>query len=64
MTTASTLTVDFREGAADGDIILSVRLPKDETIVIDIPFLADNGLYIDAEAATTIVTVFHGAPGA
>jgi len=60
----SATTIDFRESSASGDIILTLIVPDDETVVMDIPFIADNGLYIDAEASTDIVTVFHGAPGA
>jgi len=63
-TAGAAVTVDFRESSASGDIILTVLVPDDETVVIDIPFLADNGLYIVKEASTTIVTVFHGTPGA
>ncbi len=57
---------DFTIADNDGTSIAVVAVAAQETVVIDVPFLADNGLTISADVAdaAATVTVFHSQPGA
>lgn len=55
-------TVNFTD--ADDAVILTVEAAAAQTTVIDIMWLADNGLKMAAATpATIIVSVFHGYAG-
>ncbi len=57
---------DFTITDNDGTSIVVIGVAAQNTITIDIPFLADNGLTISASVAdaAATVTVFHSQPGA
>ena len=56
-TNSSAETVIIEE--ADGStVIMRLQVPANNTIVMDIPFVADNGINVTT-GATTTTTVFH-----
>lgn len=57
---------DIEIDDANGVRLIPVAVPANSSVVIDIPFLADNGLSIDslADGTEVFITVFHSHPGA
>lgn len=61
----SPVSVDFTD--ADGNIELTLNCEAENSIVHNIPFIADDGLLIDATgiaSASVLVTVYHSHDGA
>jgi hypothetical protein len=56
---ATAADVDITDAAST--IIMQITIPADNTVVMNIPFIANNGLRFALEAATTKVTVMHSS---
>ena len=61
----SNMSIEFQTGT--GNVEFTIVVPAETSHTMDIPFLADGGLTVDAPAsngALVLVTVFHSAGGA
>lgn len=54
-------TVSFTDNS--GNNILDIRVAGNSTSVMNVPFIADNGLKIPSPPATLNITVFRSHPG-
>lgn len=62
-TSGGALTINFVDD--DGTARMTLVVGDDETVVVDIPWLADNGLTVSSAGdALAIVTVMHSSVGA
>jgi hypothetical protein len=48
---------------SDETVIMILQVPANGTVVVPIPFIADNGLEVFTSGTTVNVTVFHSHPG-
>lgn len=54
------ISVEF---AAAATVYFKIASPAGQTVVVEAPFIADQGVKIAAESADFHVTVFHSAAG-
>lgn len=52
---AETVVIEEADGST---VIMRLRVPANDTVVMNIPFVADNGINVTTAANTTVV-VFH-----
>jgi hypothetical protein len=59
--TAGALSFTVNDGS--GTLINTIDVPATSTIELTVPWIADAGIQVVAEAADTFATVFHNSPG-
>ena len=61
-TAAGNVEITFSNSA--GTVLFSISVRGEDTVVVDLDFMVDNGLKADALTANQKVTFFHSQPGA
>jgi len=59
---AAVTDVDIKDG--DGNVIIPIAVPQNDTVVIDAVWVADNGITVSSLSDANVhVTVFHSQAG-